>query len=169
MVLRACMRAYSSIIKGLCGASTLPTQNYESVACRRYHTIQLLELSRLCPHKRGGARARSPSPSGRALTWVTKTKHHIMLPPLSSDHRIFTCYQDRFCLVVSIHAIWFKWDRLCGTISKFLAFMWDIWYQFCQMDGTVLGVAWWSGSVDWKKIVWTLLCSWIVLSNNWFE
>ena len=25
-----------------------------------------------------------------------------------------------------VHAIWFKWDRLCGTISKFLAFMWDI-------------------------------------------
>ena len=27
---------------------------------------------------------------------------------------------------IDIHAIWFKWDRLCGTISKFLAFMWDI-------------------------------------------
>ena len=82
--------------------------------------------------------------------------------PVSNNFALFTC--------TPIHAIWFKWDRLCGTISKFLAFMWDIWYQFYQMDGTVLGGAWWSGSVISKQnCLRPFLWSWIVLSNNWYE
>ena len=27
--------------------------------------------------------------------------------------------------VEGVHAVWFMWDRLCGTISKFWAVQWD--------------------------------------------
>ena len=35
-----------------------------------------------------------------------------------------------------IHPVWYMWDRLCGTISKFWAVQWDTWYQFSEMSGT---------------------------------
>ena len=35
-----------------------------------------------------------------------------------------------------LHPVYFKWDRLCGAISKFRAVHWDTWYQFYEICGT---------------------------------
>ena len=70
----------------------------------------------------------------------------------------FLAFKHTCHLTSALHAFWFKWDRLCGTISRFQVFMWDIWYQFCQMGGTALGGAWWSRLENSQKIVRWLFC-----------
>ena len=50
-----------------------------------------------------------------------------------------------------IHLVWSQWDSHRGTISKFLSWDWDTWYQSSKSDGAAPASHWVPCSVLWLK------------------